>query len=363
MTECQKVRFMENNFSSMIKSYSSQLSSSPASNVSTDHRARAWTPEGCFEVTTANQKLYVNDGTERAIDIPVGKYNITTLVAQIKTSLGGTWSVSYSSTTYKFTLSNTSSVTLRHTLTANSIWDTLGFTQTTDKTGTSFEAQESRRHTSEYIVWDLGVPTQIDFFAMLGLTNEEFTLSPTASIKLMADNVNAWDTPLYYKLLTPDVDGIMFFLDSNTYSKYRFWKLEIMDRLNPQTIKIGNIYLGDYLSLSLRNVSSGFSKQLVDPSVESMSDIGSRYYDLKPKYFELSNLKVQFIDANDREKLEGFFLRHGKTKPFYISIDPTLKISRDIYENTRFVRFENPPQMTHVKTDTYTLSFKVREAL
>ena len=360
MTDCQRIRFMENNFSSNIKSFSSQLTALPASNVSTDHRARAWVPEGCFEITTSNQTLYVNDGTERAVVIPVGKYTPTTLIAQIKTSLGGAWSISHSSTTFKFTLSNTSSVTLRHTITTNSIWDTLGFTQTTDKAGTSFEAQESRRHTSEYIVWDLGIPTTISFFSLLGKIDEALKIAPTATVKLMADNVNHWQSPAFTLNLTPSENGIMSFLTSKNY---RFWKLKIIDRLNPITLQIGNIYLGDYLTLSLRNVGTGFTKQLIDTSVESVSDFGSRYYTKKPKFYEYSNLNIHYISASDREKLENFFLRHGKTKPFYIALDPALKASRDIYENTRYVRFETPPQMTHIKTDTYTLSFKVREAL
>ena len=378
MTDNPRIRFMENNFSTKIKTVTSQNSSFPVTNIHNDLRGRVWMPTGHF-TPSAGYKLWVNNGTDRIVSIPVAQLAQTPeqYAANIKTvlnqdALPATWDVTYSQTTKKFTVSNSTPFTFQHSKQLydnTSLHTIIGFTAKNDVSGTTHEAQEARIHSSEEILWDMGVPTPMSFFSMLPPIDENFSLSPTASIKLMADHINSstiWTNgPSYEVTLEHSHSGVMKFLDKvgDEFPTYRYWKLEIKDVTNPNPISVGHIYLGDYLTLNIRNISRGFTRNLVDNSIESISDSGSAYYNIKPKFTEMSGLKTQFISASDRATLEGFFIRHGKHKPFYISLDPLLGMSRDIFENTRFVRFADPPKMSHVKCDYYTLDFQVREAI
>ena len=366
MSDNFRVRFAANNFSSKIKTTSSAVSGFPSSNVANGSRAQCWVPEGNFTIGPTNNKIYVTDVGEREVTIPDGNYTGQSLALQLSSSLSFSWAASYDALTKKFSLSRPGvTVTLRYSVTTNAIWDTLGYTSTTDHTAMdyTFVAHEGRLHTSDFLIWDFGVPVPVTFFAMLGPKDETFSMTPGTDLKLYGDNVNAWTSPAYSKTLTPTSAGLMFFNEMETPPTYRYWKLEFKDKTNPTNFPIGIIYLGNYITLSVRNVGSGFSKQVVDPSTRVETDAGVEFFDKKPKYLEINNLSAQFINASDREALEAFFYSHGKTESFFLALDPLLKISRDIYENTKFVRFAVPPNVTHIKTDWYSISFKVREAL
>jgi hypothetical protein len=371
---CKKVRFMENNHAELTSgqiTYSSQLASFPFTNAINKFRSKLWKPSGMFEIDATNNKLYINDGSDKTITIDSDTYDTPALLAtEIQTKLNAAsanWTVSYDSGggTYKFTISNTGSVTLRFSVTTNAIWDDIGYVWSVDITGTSFVAGETRCHTSEFVIFDLGYSANIEFVSILGPLDELFSLTSQATIKIQGNNLNKWDTPPFDVTLTRTPEGIFQFFDAYTDTNYRYWRFYIQDRLNPagpSGISIGHIYLGDYVTLTNRNIANGIEVTIVDPSVKSTSENGAIYFDEKTQYTRFDALNIQHSDKTDRMVIKDMFEKLGTYTPFYISIDPGDNITDD-QELTKYVVFDAPPRFNHVIGEYFSIAFSLREVV
>jgi len=374
-TRNHRIRFMQNNFAELITSsttFSSELASFPGSNSINRFRSRVWKPSGYFKVTLAtDDKLYINDGTDKTVTITAGEYTTPALLAtQIQTDLNAAstnWTVSYDSGggTYKFTISNSGSVTLRYSQTTEAIWDKLGYTGSTDTTSTSFVADQQRNHDEEFAIFDLGYNAPMTFFATIGPLNEVFSISSTATIQLIANNLNDFEnSPPLTVTLTRTSGGVLKFMDDLTDTSYRFWKIKIVDKFNPlgpEGLSIGHVYLGDYVTIDNRNINSGFSKSQTDPSVKSTSESGALFFDTKTKYTSFNSMSIKYLDQADKDTLEAMYQVLGKITPFYVSFDPVNEISASIDELTKYVIFETEPIFSHIKTSVFSMSLKFRE--
>ena len=78
-------------------------------------------------------------------------------------------------------------------------------------------------------------------------------------------------------------------------------------------------------------------------------------------FFE--NAGIQFLSKDDREKLERMFQVHGTHTPFFLSIDPTLCISKELHDLTKYVVFDDEPSFTHVIRDLFNMSLQFREVI
>lgn len=366
-------RLMENNLAEVITAsadYSSQQASFPFSNAINRFRSKQWKASGRFELTSTNNLIYINDGTDKTITLTTGDYTTPALMAtHIQTKLNASssnWTVSYdSSSTFKFTIAHTGSATLRLSQTTNSAWDTLGYTTTLDLVGTSFIANEQRNHTSEGVIFDLGYAGEVTFFAAIGTLDETFSISDSATIKLYANNVLDWSSPPLDVTLSRSNTGIYKFLDLTiTDTNYRFWKLDIVDKFNPlgpsECVVISHVYLGDHVELS-HNISKGFRKKIIDPSIKSESENGALYFDSKTKYCQFENCNFGYLDKDDITTIEEIFYRIGRSNPLYISIDPSLIISNSTEELTKYVVFDSEPSFDHVIRDLYNYNVSFRE--
>jgi hypothetical protein len=257
---------------------------------------------------------------------------------------------------------------LRLTQTTNAAWDTLGISGASDVDAASATLVR-RNHTSEYIDIDLGsaalAPT---FCALIGPLGETFSVSTSATVTLKANTSASFTSAPYSVTLTPDTHGIYQFLDTEagTSTTYRYWRLEITDRENtvgPTGFKMGHLYLGDYTTIERRNVASGFSKTLVDSAEASESQGGALYFQSGLKYTTYEGVTLSYLDASDRRTLEQLFYDLGVSTPFYVSFDPTLLVSTSASEFTRYVVFSQPPNLTHIKSDIYTVSLSFREVM
>ena len=373
----EKIRFCQNNFAALTGlsvDYSSQLTAFPASNAySVKFRSKVWKPSGCFVITaSSNDKLYINDGSNKEITLTAGEYTTPALLAShIQTQLNASsanWTVSYSTTAYKFTISNTSSYTLRFSQTSAAVWDDIGYTGSSDVTATSWLADEQRNHTSEWIRFDLGYNANIKALFIIGALDDVFTISESATITLKANNIDFWDSPPYSQSLTRLDGGIFQFLDdtSDTDTGYRYWKIEIIDRTNPlgpEGLVFGHIYLGDYITLTSRNIQRGFTKTLYDPSIITESEEGALYFDEKSKYEKFDNMQMIHLDKDDRDTLNKMFRDLGKHTPFYLSIDPTGAFSNYLDELTKYVHFNSSPSFKHVNAGRFIMNMSFREVL
>lgn len=349
--------------------YSSAMTYFPGVNSLSDARYLVWKPAGNFTVTTSNQLIYINDGSNKTATITAGNYTYTTMATAVATALNAvssTWTCTYSTTTRSFTIGHTGSATLRETQTASSAWDILGYTNGTDHAGTSFVADVSRNHTHESVTWDLGSAKAGDFFAAIGQINEDFTISDQATITLKANSVNSFTAPPVSITLTRTADGIFNFNDTVSSPSYRYWEFKFIDRTNtlgPEGFSISNLYIGDYDTLTSTNVATEFDKNLIDLTTKSTSAAGTNFYKQQAKRWEFTNCKIQQMTETERLVYQAFFLLAGKHTPFYFSLDPLLAVSTAINDLTKFVNFKDDPTFSNVIRDIYTMAFALEEVV
>lgn len=372
------MRIMDNNLGELADagiSFSSEQTAYPATNAVTRFRNEQWRAKGNFTLDSTNTALYITvDAVSTTVALTAGNYNYETLASHISTRLntdssGWTCSYDFSGGTFKYTIGRASSATLNFSSTTNAVWNTIGYTGSTDEAADSFVADQQRNHTDEYLQFDLGYAGEILAFFAIGTLDEVFSVSSDATILLKANNLNDnWDSPpLQIDLNTYKTDsGIYTFIDSLlTDTRYRFWRFHIFDRFNAigpeECIKVSNLYLGDYTTLSDFNINNSFQKVTVDESVRSQSEGGSIYFDEKTKYTLFQSIGYGFIDKTARKTLESLYNRLGTTTPVYVSLDPNLKISDQLEDLTIYCVYNNSPVMSHVIYDKFNYSIEFRE--
>lgn len=367
----KKVRFMNNNFLERVMTYSSQQSSFPASNAVNTSRSRVWKPAGNFEITSANNKIYINDGSNKTATLTVGSYLYAALATHVQTQLNAVstdWTCTYDNvSTFKFTINRSSGTkVLRKSQTTNAAWDTLGYTGTNDVNTGPFVADEQRNHTSEWIKCDLGIPQQATFAGIISGIDKIFTLSATATVKAQANNIDFWDNPPVNITVPVGQISAMATLDAVTApSTYRFHRIQIIDRLNylgPEGFELAYIYLGDHTTITTSNVAIGFTKELTDPSVVLQSENGALFAEKRPRYLTLTDNNIQLLGGQERQDIEQLFYDIGTREPIFVSVDPDVSVTLSLEELTRFMVMTRSPTLTHVLRDYYNISYDMREA-
>lgn len=368
-----KIRFANNNFntSDAVRTYSSQKSGFPISNTTTSNRAEYGKFAGNFTITSSNNKLYINDGSDKTITLTSASYTYSTLASHIQTQLNASssnWTCTYdfAGSTFKFTINRSSGTkVLRLSQTANACWDTLGFLGVVDDSTGPFIADAQRNHTEEWILIDLGMAHEVGFAAILGEIDSPLGISSAATIKIQGNNVNLWTAPPIDQTLERSDVLACTFLDNNASMSYRYWRLLIRDRenpLGPEGLKVSNYWLSDCLTLTTSSIANGFSRGSVDESSVIVSESGAKYFNTRPKYFTLSG-EISATVGDERRDLEQFFFTNSVTDPFYISIDPTLSVFAEQQEVTRFVYFDDMPSMTHIIRDYFSIGLSVSEVI
>ena len=347
--------------------YSSQVTSFPFSNSLNDFRSKVWNPAGNFEIISSNQKIYVE---ATSATISSGFYLPATLASEIQSKLNAVdsgWTVTYSTTTFKFTIVNSGSKTLALSSTTDAIWDTIGFTGTIDQIGLSFEADEQRNHTDEWVKLDYAVPFTGSCMGIISLLGEQFPLSSTATIKIQANNVDLWTSAPLDITVVKSSRGVFDFFDdlAEGARTYRWWRIQIIDKLNvlgPTGVRLSRLYIGDH-STTANNIASGFAKPIADPSSVQRSESGVAYFDEKIKYQSIRSATYQVIEQADRVYLEQLYQDFGKTKALWVSVDPDAAVSVDLSEFTYYGHFESDPTPQNLFRDKWTWQFNFREAV
>lgn len=379
MARNHRIRFGNNNFATspnVAPTASSELAGFPLSNAQNPTRSKVWKPAGSFTISSTNNKIYVDDGSSNEITLDSATYGSGTALAtelqtKINAAITPTATVTYNTTTFFFEFSFTSSVILEVSNQTNAVWDTIGFIHPADISGTSINADDLRIHSSEFAVFDFGYPADISFFAMIPPADRTLGLTDGATVKLQANNVDDFTASIpYEQTATVTPNGVFLFLDTSTNDddlpSFRFWRIEIIDRTNAlgsDFLNIGNIYLGSFTTVQARNIQSGFSKELRDPTLKSQSDSGVLFFDERTKFREYTGLEMLYMDSADRLEFENLINSVGVSQPFYLALDPTLLVSSSTDELVIYGVFTEMPSLTNVKKDVYSISMNVREVL
>lgn len=368
--ENHRIRFMYQNLletSSVTKSFSSELSPMVFENSLNRFRSKYWSPSGNFSINASNCKIYINDGANKTVSIAVQNYSapefLATAIQSALNVASSNWTCTHQNT-YSFLITHIGAATLRLSEATDAIWNDIGFVSNVDITGTSFAAEEIRIHTSEHCNFDFGYNAQVSFIALIGLVDEDFTLSTDATFRVRANNINDFAAAPLDRYCEITRGGVLEFFEG--VSPYRYWQIDIIDKKNPigpQSFKFSNFFMGDYLTFTDRNISNGLEEAIIDLSKQSTSENGTKYFERKTKYSEFTSVSFNLIANDQKQVLIELFKDVGITLPFYVSFDPLKKISSTPDQYTRFVNWKERPNFKQTIKGFHSVSISFEEVI
>ncbi len=346
-------RFCFNNFfEDGTISVSSAQNAYPKENLYSPVKGRKWRSEGIFEITDQNNKVYINGST---FTLTNGSY----IASQLITHFNSVTSQTLSRNSFgRFIITLGASGTLNLSNQTNAIWSTIGFLTTSDLTGTAFTADERRYNSGEWIQADLGVPQIVEFAALLPATETAFSMS-NGTIKLQGNNVDVWTAPPVD--LSFEVSSVgAFLVPSQEVQPCRYWRIFIDDVKNPM-VEACVAYMGGSLFAVNTNLSVGFSRTFVDPSIKSYSESQQVYVERRTRYKTVTNCQVQYLKDSDRLNFENLFYELGQGRPFFVVIDPETQVSSSLKDLTYYCEVDGDPVFQHIISGYHSLQFNLRE--
>jgi hypothetical protein len=272
------------------------------------------------------------------LSLPNGDYDATTLSAALKVLMdaaAGTYTITYSDTTMKFTIAGAQEFILRTTAHTDMIWDVLGFSNvlTYDyPISTSVISASVRIHTSEFLYLNAGSAKTIKYLSLKG-----HNLQSTAVVTAHYYS-DAFITPVASDAMTWHADTIALRLSRS----YQYVAFEISDPNNPNFyVEVGRAWVGDELVLHYGyNPEHSFAPQ--DPSVISSSDDGQEST-IQKTHFAEWNYVFDAVTPADRVSLAALFLAIGFSMPcFVVEAPPASGDMGLLAKYAKFTEWEEP---------------------
>lgn len=357
---------------------SSEQTAYPASNCYDGKRFKPWRSNGYWLIESGSNTIVFREavGVDLTATVAAAAYaSSTAFFAAVKAALEAVgvanYTVSFDTTTGKVKilsdLSGGATVfQLRWTDPASAdMAGILGFDTATNDTGAAFYiADDLRIHTAEFLVWDLGIPSNPKGFAAIGLRNRPLKITSGAVLKLQGCSTSNFAAP-EYEADIPYFDNVLALEDPNGLhtSGLRYWRLYIEDVSNPNGyVELGEVFLGDYDDLTRGNAVYPFSNTLGDLSDKVTSE-GGQVYASKNNVTQKIQLQWQGLTKGDLEYLESIFNEVGFFKPFFMSFDRQEAFSSDGETWVRFCRFDNEMEFQLVSPNNFSASWNLKEEL
>lgn len=304
----------------------------PVENIQDDSLVIPWrsrygtgTGNGVFWVQAGvNDKINFDEGgAELTATLTAGTYNGQTLATEVKTQLdaaGGTYTVSYTETTGKFTIARAAgNFTLRWNTGTNKAVDAsglLGFSDAADDTGAdTYDSDTVVIHSFSQVKFDLGVAKEYDSIAILG-----HNLTASATIQVQGADDDAFTTNTVTDTLTHNDNNIYEFLD--TARTKRYVRLIIYDVANPSMyVQVGALVIGKYLATN-RAFGPYAEGEVDDTEIEySPASIPM----VTQERATLVNREISFrgLDSTSIAGIRAMLAECGKRKAVWFCVDAT----------------------------------------
>ena len=334
------VRFLYKNLwrSGSVIATSSEHPQFPAENTQDDDTSLPWrsrygtgSGNGRFVVTTANNDIdFKEDAGDLLATITPATYTAQTLVTEIKTRMdaaGGTYTVSYSESTGKFTIARTGNFTLlwqSGANTAHTAGSLLGFIITSDDgPAETFTGDYRRIHTSECIDVDLITATAYDTVALLN-----HNLQSGATITFYGDDNSTFTNPVD-DTLTYHGNNLFKFLMAARSERYL--RIYVVDTTNPSGyIQIGTVVVGSYLQLSQYYGTT--AKNQEDGSIIDQSD-GGNLWAVEKTRLDVRPYNFRGLSDTDAGSIDGMIAEAGIHKAVVLCLDSTAPNTNSYWVN------------------------------
>lgn len=356
---------------------SSEQTAFPVLNIyNKQRRSKVWRSNGYWYVDAGDADIVFREsvGVDLTATLAATEYTSTTaFLAGIKAALelvgASTYTVSLDSTTGKIKIVSDGSggggVFELRWPSATPMAEILGFDSTVNLSGAlTYTADDLRIHTSEWLLWDMGISSNPKALAIIGPRNSPIKISPSATLKLQANETNVWTSPSYEQELTYNDEVILLTSATGLHTEaLRYWRLEIIDRDNPNLyVEIGSVFLGNFYSPTRGAVQFPFSSTPIDRSTTIFSEGGQTFSDIREKS-QSFNLDWSALTSTEMEELLEVFDDFGTGIPFFIQLDPDGVFSSSANYYTRFVKFESEPKYSLERPNFFQTTWQLREEL
>jgi hypothetical protein len=357
--------------------FSSEQTSFPGVNVlNNNRRSKVWRSNGYWNITSLNNTFIfrdVNAGADKIAVVPVFEYHSTAaFVIALKTAMdlvgSNVYTVTYNAQNKFVIASSGAYFELRNADVLSTLAGVIGFDTALHATGfTTYTADVLSLNTgSEWIMFDLGLPSFPNAFAMTDERNRPLKFSPSASFTLSGNFTDPidWSSAAFIQSLTYDPEVIMQMVpaDGNFYaSALRYWRIDIADQNALGYVQLGSVFLGRYFAPT-RCPQFPFENGMVDRSITTFSEGGQSFSDILP---QTESFKVNYknLTTADVEFIRYYFNIYGTAKPFFVVFDDTVAFSSAIERKTRLVKFDNEPSFSLESFENWSCNMSFREEL
>lgn len=344
----------------------------PASNLKKFFRSKIWRSKGNFVIGATNCKLDFQEvalGPTLTATLPFGSYTIARLAEEIanQMTLAGTqtYTCEWSELTGHWSIETDGSylslLWASGTNTANSVGPSIGFNVIDGTGATQYTSAKIAIHTEERIVFDMGVNTPIDSFAMLFDPMTEPKFSDDAVLRLQASATNSWGSPPLDIALTVNTDWRLATHFFTSAQSYRYWAVKIVDPQNPNlSVELSKVLLAEATQLS-QVPQAGFGNKIQDQSKVQSTPYGHNYFDLYPFKRDV-NFSFEWLPDADNETLQKIYETIGETVPIGVALDPL----EEVFEAERFFVYgtlKGDFSMKHKFTTHFDVPFVVTEQM
>lgn len=360
--------------------YSSQQAAFPVSNLyNAQRRSKVWRSAGYWEITDSNNTVIFREtasGPDLTATIAAAEYVSTaSFLAAVKAAFeetgDSTYTVETDDETSKIKISSDgaggdTTFSIFWTAPASQAFaDIIGFDSEVDSTGAlSYTADELKIHTSEWLKWDFGISTNPKALVLIGPRNSPIRISPSATLKLQANETNVWTSPTFEQDLSYDDVAIGLFDSEGLFPEgKRYAKLKIIDSANPNGfVELGSVFLGEFFQPTRGAVNFPLAGRYVDRSTTAFSEGGQTFSDRRAKS-EILDLTWKFLTKAEKEEIDDIFDEFGTSDPFFIQLDPTLAFSTKTSKYVRYVKFDSEPRYSLETPNNFQCSMTLREEL
>ncbi len=343
-------RFMWQNFVQLggtTLTATSSLSTRPVSWLRDQMRSKTWRSNTNWNIVEGfNDHIDFDEGAgELNATLTPGNYTAATLATEIKTQLeaagADTYTITYSTSTNKFTLSSSDNPNFdvlwnTGTNTATSCGADIGFDVSADDTaGGPYEADNVSYHSRELLYVDLGQTLEVRAGVVI---NHNSGSSGTYTLKASGtDLATAITSPSFTQVLSGNSDiRVEFFTAQN----YRYWVLEIDDVGNTDAYSsLGVVYIGSHFETS-RGASISFGRGRNEFSNVILADQGANYQDSKQNQ-KIWTLTFELASDADRDTFDTMADFVGVGRDIFFSLDPDNDKNATLY-----CYFGQPVQMS-----------------
>lgn len=358
---------------------SSEQSAFPIENAyNANRRSKEWRSNGYFRVNAgANDIVFREEigGPDLVASIAPGHYNSTTaFIAAVKAAFdaagASTYTISHNGNyRFVFTSNGVGGDGIFEMLTTDAGSTgvgLLGLDDETDYTGAlTYTADEMKIHTSEWILWDMAIESNPNFFGLIQERNKPINITPSAVMTLKGNPTNPadWSSPFfettleYNEQIITKVQELVF---ANQATRY--WRFEITDQNPIGYIKAGAFGLGVLYFPVDGKPQFPYQLTPVDRSTTVTSEGGQTFSDVLEKT-ATHRFTYRFMSIQDKEDMEFNFDRFGTSKPFFVVIDQFEHIHSLVNRSIKYVKFADEPVFTIETPGKYNMSVNLREEL